>query len=131
MLPGNDPHTRLRAGSERSCEIQRGCAAPTAGQLSSTAKRPRRFWRFASPSALLLALVVFPLPWVQVRCDRNTPSVRNIFNDAGLSGEPWDSLSFWERDSVTVMEQSGLQAAIGVCSPANEKMASEVNDAIR
>ena len=27
-----------------------------------------RLWRFASPSMLLLALLLFPLPWIEIQC---------------------------------------------------------------
>jgi hypothetical protein len=47
--------------------------------------------RFGSPAALLLALLFFPLPWVQIRCDRP-------IGDSGTR---------------TLVEQSGLQAAYG------------------
>jgi hypothetical protein len=47
--------------------------------------------RFGSPAALLLALVLFPLPWVEVQCNR----------PIGDSG------------SRVLAQQSGLQAAYG------------------
>jgi hypothetical protein len=47
--------------------------------------------RFVSPASLLLALVLFPLPWIDVRCDR----------------------PLGERGSRTLVQQSGLQAAYG------------------
>jgi hypothetical protein len=48
-------------------------------------------WRYGSPAGLLLALVLFPLPWIEVRCDR---PIDNSVNR-------------------TLVEQSGLQAAYG------------------
>jgi hypothetical protein len=48
-------------------------------------------WRYGSPAALLLALVLFPFPWIEVRCDR-----------------PIDN-----NGNHTLVEQSGLQAAYG------------------
>lgn len=50
---------------------------------------PRR--RQGSPALMLLALILFPLPWIQIQCDK----------PLGNSG------------SKTVAEQSGLQAAYG------------------
>jgi hypothetical protein len=47
--------------------------------------------RFGSPAALLLALLLFPLPWLEVRCDRRLD----------------------ETGTRTLAEQSGLQAAYG------------------
>jgi hypothetical protein len=55
------------------------------------AARALSLWRFGSPASLLLALVIFFLPWVEVRCDR----------------------PFGERGSKTLAVQSGLQAAYG------------------
>src|SRR5262245_28269733 len=74
---------------------------PTAGAPVSARAPGRRIlaltaralpvWRFGSPAALLLALLLFFLPWVEVRCDR----------------------PFGDRGARTVAEQSGLQAAYG------------------
>src|SRR5262249_31423782 len=132
MPPARDPQTAtLSDQSEPSSEVCSPCDIEPAARGTPSPKRPRRFWRVASPSALLLALLVFPLPWVQIQCDRKPPSPRNFFNDVGLSGQPWDSLSFWERDSVTLLEQSGLEAALGVCSPTNDDAAKKANRDMR
>ena len=32
-------------------------------------EKTRGAWRFASPSVLLLALVLFPLPWLEIQCN--------------------------------------------------------------
>ena len=54
-----------------------------------------RLWRKGSPSMLLLALLLFPLPWVEIRCNAEHPLLR----------------------SKAVLKQSGLQSAYGGFSP--------------
>jgi hypothetical protein len=61
------------------------------GKAATLLARAPRLWRFGSRASLLLALLLFFLPWVEVRCD------------APLG----------ERRSQTLAVQSGLQAAYG------------------
>lgn len=85
---------------------------PLPSRLFSEPVRPRRaldiasrlgpVWRYASPSCLCLALVMFFLPWVDVRCN---PSALN----QGAS-------RLYPSESRVVFSQSGLQAAIGTGS---------------
>jgi hypothetical protein len=73
----------------------------TGGNAQPGGVRLRRKWfrsvlgwavyRFASPATLLVALLLFPLPWVQIQCDRP-------IGDSGTR---------------TLVEQSGLQAIYG------------------
>jgi hypothetical protein len=58
---------------------------------TAVARRVFPWWQFGSPVSMLLALVLFALPWVEVRCDR----------------------PLGERGSRTLARQSGLQAAYG------------------
>jgi hypothetical protein len=55
------------------------------------AARALPLWRFGSPSSLLLAFLLFFLPWIEVRCDRPVG----------------------DRGSKSVAVQSGFQAAYG------------------
>jgi hypothetical protein len=65
-------------------------APPVAPRLAGA--RPGYIpWRYGSPAGLLLALILFPLPWIDVRCDR-----------------PIDP-----SGNRSLVEQSGLQAAYG------------------
>ncbi|MCI0459282.1 MAG: hypothetical protein L0Z62_20225 [Gemmataceae bacterium] len=52
--------------------------------------------RFGSPALLLVALLLFPLPWIEVRCDK----------------------PLGDHGTRTLAEQSGLQAAYGGYSEA-------------
>src|SRR5436190_10915453 len=72
-------------GSAGARPATAGGGSPRAAQGTSPVRR------FASPAMLLLAICLFPLPWVQVRCDR-----------------PID-----DRGTRTLAEQSGLQAVYG------------------
>src|SRR5438477_7897200 len=69
-----------------------GAPARAAGRkVLALAARALPVWRFGSPAGLLLALALFFLPWVEVRCDR----------------------PFGDRGTKTLADQSGLQAAYG------------------
>jgi hypothetical protein len=53
----------------------------------SPPERPRAaaYWRFVSPSFLVLALVTLPLPWLEVRCaSRNQGPTREHYSQTGL-----------------------------------------------
>src|SRR5438067_6444679 len=59
--------------------------------------------RFISPSLLVFALVLFMLPWIEVRCEANTPQRgNNPFGGVGAS--------------LSAFYQSGLQATWGEVS---------------
>jgi hypothetical protein len=76
--------------------------------------------RFASPSCLLLALLMFPLPWVQVQCLKKTsPGLPPPGNRANPLEVVYGVLPRWE--GVTLLTQSGLQAVRGTCT-ANPQM---------
>jgi hypothetical protein len=76
--------------------------------------------RFASPSWLLLALLMFPLPWVQVQClKKMSPGLPPPGNRANPLEVIYGLLPRW--DGVTLLAQSGLQAVLGTCS-ANKEM---------
>ena len=63
----------------------------TAGWAPAPRPRPSGFWRFLSPSFLVFAMILFPLPWVDIRCSPN----------GGLAG------------GKSIVTQSGLEAAYG------------------
>src|SRR5438105_367622 len=73
--------------------------------------------RFASPSALLLALLLFPLPWVEIQCAGNPSNSRAKLLMQKQNVPDWvtDRLLSWgeERKTWTWLRQSGLQAALG------------------
>lgn len=76
--------------------------------------------RFASPSCLLLALLMFPLPWVQVQCLKKTsPGLPSPGTRANPLEVIYGLLPRWE--GVTLLTQSGLQTVLGTCS-ANPQM---------
>jgi hypothetical protein len=71
--------------------------------------------RFGSPSALLLALLLFPLPWVEIQCgSRSSPGPP----PPGAKPNPVEilyNLIPW-REAVTPFTQSGWQAVEGTCT---------------
>src|SRR5579859_4030305 len=79
---------------------------------------PRRrrlfFWRFASPSTLIFALLLFPLPWIQLQCEgpRNPPK---LLTRAGIP-RPLAELIMPSDNVVVMITQSGWQAARGQCA---------------
>jgi hypothetical protein len=69
----------------------------------------RYLWRFASPSTLLFALLLFPLPWVEIQCpSKQSPPAGSI--QAKLP--PWMVEPFYQKHD-RLMTQSGLQAIYG------------------
>ena len=71
-----------------------------------------RIWRFASPSTLLLALLLFPLPWMQIQCTglRNPPTALTRV------GVPKAVAEFVAPShDIVIITQSGWQAARGEC----------------
>lgn len=73
--------------------------------------------QIASPSGLLLAFLLFSLPWVDVQCTSpsHTPA-RKLAVQYGIESV-YDQLV---RSGETVISQSGLEAAFGVCSVYRE-----------
>jgi hypothetical protein len=101
-----DPH-EADAAPELPDDTHGGQAGP------QPAGRP---WlrRIAAPSYLLLALLMFPLPWVQIQCIKQAapstpPAVDRI--------KPLEMISrlLPRWDARTLLSQSGLQAACGTC----------------
>ena len=69
----------------------------------------RYLWRFASPSTLLFALLLFPLPWVEIQCpSKQSPPAGSI--QAKLPA--WMVQPFYQKHDP-VLAQSGLQAVYG------------------
>jgi hypothetical protein len=93
----------------------------------------RRLWRLGSPSGLLLALLLFPLPWVEIQCASQSSTA-----PPGGTGNPVEiiyNLIPW-RDAVTMFTQSGLQAALGTCTANRQfnepdRAQQEMNDKMR
>ncbi len=82
--------------------------------------------RFLSPSMLLTAVVLFPLPWIEIRCERSraTPAPAA----AGLPPlhqriSDWFRSLFTPTDSVVLITQTGLQAISGEYSLAPSVLA--------
>ena len=73
-----------------------------------------RFWRFASPSTLVLALLLFPLPWMQIQCT----GLRNPQTALTRIGVPKPVAEFVapSQDVIVIITQSGWQAARGECA---------------
>jgi S1-C subfamily serine protease len=64
---------------------------------------PPKWWRFPAPSTLLLALVLFPLPWIEVACEKPA-------NQGG--------------GTAVIATQSGLQTIYGgMSSPLQDRFA--------
>lgn len=70
--------------------------------------------RIASPSYLLLALLMFPLPWVKVQCAHDEPAASPLLVRARPGKLSHRLLP--RSDTETLVSQSGLQAALGTCS---------------
>ncbi len=71
--------------------------------------------RFASPSFLLLALFVFPLPWIQIQCvSERVPSDAPPEPQTKDDKIPVGLLPL--RDEEPMCTESGLQAALGTCT---------------
>lgn len=70
-----------------------------------------RLWRFASPSMLLFALLLFPLPWIEIQCDEFFGKP-NLLRQAGVPAPVADVL--YPAKQVNVYyRQSGWQVARG------------------
>ena len=68
-----------------------------------------KLWRFASPTTLLFALILFPLPWVEIQCpSKNSPPPGSL--QAKLPA--WLVGPLYEKHDP-VLTQSGLQAVSG------------------
>jgi hypothetical protein len=84
---------------------------PTGEEESAWARRVLR--RLGSPACLLLALLLFPLPWVEIRCSATKPTL-----GPGASGQGvpviYTFLPVW--DSMTTFSQTGWEAARGTCT---------------
>jgi hypothetical protein len=94
-------------------------------------------WRFGSPSALLFALILFPLPWIEIQCPgfldsekttilKKRPEEKTHAPAKAQSSGP--NLSGWlgkflpgpGAQKAILVQQSGLQAAIGSWSFGSE-----------
>jgi hypothetical protein len=87
-------------------------------------RRVGKQWRrFGSPSCLLLALILFPLPWVEIQCTaRKKPAPATTFLVSnGVQKDMAERLVPWEQETQIWFTQSGLQAALGVFTPHLEK----------
>jgi hypothetical protein len=77
--------------------------------------------RFLPPSGLLLALLLFPLPWIDFQCERNTQN--RATRPTLVSGTPpavqrawqWlvDHFGPGQQGWQTMLSQSGLETALG------------------
>jgi hypothetical protein len=72
--------------------------------------------RLASPSCLWLALLMFPLPWVEIQCERNPPTSSPPGTLEGLFEVESIRRQLPGREAETMATQSGLQAALGTCT---------------
>jgi hypothetical protein len=96
-----------------------------------------KIWRFVSPSTLLFALILFPLPWIEIQCpgfldtDKTTIVKKRIVDEIervpkNKSSSP--QLRDWlgkflpgsEPQKAVLIRQSGLQAACGGWSFGSE-----------
>jgi hypothetical protein len=55
-------------------------------EMAPAVAGPGRWWRPLSPSALLLALIVFPLPFVELRCTGGAAAGQVMCSQSGLQG---------------------------------------------
>jgi hypothetical protein len=82
--------------------------------LASAAKALPPLWRrFASPSCLLLALVLFPLPWVEIQCTAKPSNSRARALMQAQQVPDWVADGLVGQEERTWLRQSGLQAALG------------------
>lgn len=93
-------------------------------------------WRFTSPTTLLFALILFPLPWVEIQCPSKKPPPAAGSVQAKLPSWVGD-LFFQPHDAI--LTQSGLQAVFRGWShsdpkfpetPEQTKTARDVNEAM-
>jgi DNA-directed RNA polymerase subunit RPC12/RpoP len=59
-------------------------SVPCVGNLVARSSKRANRWRFLSPSFLLLAIIVTPLPWVQVSCSGGSESGKILVSQSGL-----------------------------------------------
>jgi hypothetical protein len=78
----------------------------------------RPFWRFASPSTLLLALMLFPMPWIEMRCSAKKGG-SSFLGKLGLPDTIGDALQGREEGEA-MYRQSGWQSAWGEWSRSRE-----------
>jgi len=71
----------------------------------------RHFWRFATPSTLLLALVLFWFPWMEIGCNRDI-SGKNPLAKLGVPESVAKAINPHTR-RVTLYRQSAWQMACG------------------
>lgn len=72
----------------------------------------RRYWRLVSPSTFLLALLLFPLPWVDIACPGLKPETPKALKESGVPPSVYEPF-LPQSGSVSIWTQSGLQAAFG------------------
>jgi hypothetical protein len=72
------------------------------------------YWRFVSPSTLLLALLMFPLPWIHLQCTEVQSSPKSLTR-FGVPEQAAEFLTRSERTSLIWLQQSGWQAILGEC----------------
>lgn len=112
LSPGQATSPALEAAEDPAWQTLRAeVRSASSGVFSEPAGKRRALdiagrlgpvWRYASPSCLFLALIMFFLPWVDVRCN---PGVLNQ-----------GATRSYHSESRVVFSQSGLQAAIGTGS---------------
>jgi hypothetical protein len=104
------PHRAVMSDSTPAVE-KSSLHHPTEAEPPTALTRALR--RLGSPACLLLALLLFPLPWVEIRCSATKPTVGP---GAAGQGVPviYTVLPHW--DSVTQFSQTGWQAAQGTCT---------------
>jgi hypothetical protein len=93
----------------------------------ATHKARRSVRRFLSPASLLLALMLFPLPWVSIECphrSRQAP-ITTFLTRRGIPDEMADRLVPWEQDAGVLFTQSGLEAALGTCTARESENETE------
>jgi hypothetical protein len=79
----------------------------------------RQLRRFGSPSCLLVALILFPLPWVEIQCTarKKVAPTTAFLARSGVQDEMAERLVPWEQETETMFTESGLQAALGAFTP--------------
>jgi len=86
--------------------------------------------RFATPGQLLICVILFFMPWIEIQCPMPDLGNPNIFGPAG--GEPPKKASTKDMKYTSLLTQTGLQIATGeytMTDPTVRKLMEQAKDA--
>jgi hypothetical protein len=79
-------------------------------------ERLRGWRRYGSPACLLLTLLLFPLPWVEIQCAGQSRRLPAAAAAAKRQLPEWAERVLLGEETQTLFTESGLQAALGTYS---------------